>query len=244
MQIFKGDCLEIMKSLPNASCDLILCDLPYGCIGAKWDCKINLEKFWEQVRRLCKNDNTPVIHFCNTRFGYELIKSNPDWFRTDLIWQKSNAQGFLNVKKRPLIQHEMIYIFSKKESYYKRIDITGDFKRNGGGRSKSNFIPSIEDMPNTSNVDNTGRRCVTSIITVANKKGKGNHPTQKPDELYEWLLKRYCPDNGTVLDPTAGSFTSCFVAQKLGLNSIGIEQNDEYFNKAKSKMESQAEKSI
>jgi site-specific DNA-methyltransferase (adenine-specific) len=127
--------------------------------------------------------------------------------------------------------HEMIYIFSKKGAYYERIDIEGDFPRNGGGRSSANFLP-IGDLPNTSNVDNTGRRCVKSVIEVANRKVKGGHPTQKPYELYEWLLKRYCPENGTVLDPTAGSFTSCFVAKDLGYKAIGIEKDNKFFYKA------------
>jgi len=81
-----------------------------------------------------------------------------------------------------------------------------------------------------------GVRCVKSVVEVANKKGKNNHPTQKPEELYKWLLERYCPKEGTVLDPTAGSFTSCFTAKKLGLKSIGIEKDTNYFWKAVSKI--------
>ena len=86
-------------------------------------------------------------------------------------------------------------------------------------------------MPNTS-ITIAGERCPTSVITFSNKKGKGNHPTEKPRELYHWLLQRYCPDNGTVLDPTAGSFNSCFVAHELGLHAIGIEKDDIFFKKA------------
>jgi site-specific DNA-methyltransferase (adenine-specific) len=253
---WKGDCLEIMEKLQSKSIDLFICDLPYGCLTSQtykgvidksgsdlgktygekitWDIKIDLDKFWIQVKRLAKKDNTPVLMFCSTKFGAELISSNPDWFRYDLVWSKSNAVGFLCANKMPMRSHEMIYVFSKKGAFYNRIDIEGDYKRNGGGRSSANFLP-IADLPNP-NVDNTGRRCVKSVIEVANKKTKGGHPTQKPADLYEWLIKRYCPPNSTILDPTAGSFTSCEVAKKLGHKAIGIEMNDKYFYKAIGKL--------
>ena len=232
MEFIKGDCLEVMKTLPSKSIDCFVCDLPYGCLtggAGNWDVKLDLEKFWTEIKRLAKNDHTPVIMFCNTRFGAELISSNPSWFRYDLIWSKTNGVGFLCANKQPLRSHELIYIFSKKGAYYKRIDIEGDFHKSGGGRSSNQNV--YGSIPNIT-IDNTGKRCVKSVIEVANKKAKGNHPTQKPAELYEWLLKRYCPTEGTILDPTAGSFTSCFEAQKLGLKSIGIEMNEEFFNKA------------
>ena len=258
---WKGDCLEVMEKLPSKSIDCFICDLPYGCLsssknterkrfidgkdtgtilntklsGCSWDIKIDLDKFWIQVKRLAKNDKTPVLMFCSTKFGAELISSNPDWFRYDLVWSKSNAVGFLSANKMPMRSHEMIYVFSKKGAFYNRIDIEGDYKRNGGGRTSANFLP-IADLPNTSNVDNTGRRCVKSVIAVANKKTKGGHPTQKPADLYEWLIKRYCPPNSTILDPTAGSFTSCEVAKQLGHKAIGIEMNDNFYYTAVAKL--------
>jgi len=253
---WKGDCLEVMEKLPSKSIDLFICDLPYGCLGGgggkekkermsksdggvmggcDWDTKIDLEKFWIQVKRLAKNDKTPVLMFCTTKFGAELISSNPKWFRYDLVWSKSYAVSFLCANKMPMRSHEMIYVFSKKGAFYNRIDIEGDYKRNGGGRTSANYLP-IADLPNTSNVDNTGRRCVKSVIEVANKKIKGGHPTQKPADLYEWLIKRYCPPNSTILDPTAGSFTSCEVAANLGHKAIGIEMNDNFYYTAVAKL--------
>jgi site-specific DNA-methyltransferase (adenine-specific) len=195
--------------------------------GVDWDTKIDLEKFWTQVKRLAKDDHTPVLMFCNTKFGIDLINSNPSWFRYDLVWAKTNAVGFLQANSRPMASHEMIYVFSKKGSYYKRINYTGDFPKGGGGRSSANCFP-IGDLPNLG-VTQEGIRCPTSVITIANKKTKGGHPTAKPVELYEWLIARYCPEGGTVLDPTAGSFNSVFTAAKLGRNAIGIEQNTKYF---------------
>lgn len=250
MLLLQGDCLELMKTLPNKSIDLFLCDLPYGCLiggagvsrrrreagnggmfGCSWDIKIDLTQFWEQVKRLMKDDHTPIIHFCSTKFGADLINSNPDWFRYDLVWSKPNGVGFLSANKMPMRSHEMIYVFSKKGARYTRVDITGDFPNtNKGDRGMNHSVYShFENTPKTSN---EGKRCVKSVVEVANKKGKGNHPTQKPAELYAWLLERYSKEGDTILDPTAGSFTSVFTADKMGRNAIGIEKDEEFYNKA------------
>jgi len=257
MEFLKGDCLEVMKTLPSKSIDCFVCDLPYGCltnsprkdgtggktkggkhysatIGCDWDIKINLDLFWEQIKRLAKDDHTPVLMFCTTKFGAELINSNASWFRYDLVWSKSRGVGFLQANKMPLRSHEMIYVFSKKGANYKRVDIEGDFPPYVGSHSAAKIYnlgkPNLEGYKK---VDNN-KRCVKSVISINNETNKGKHPTQKPAELYEWLLKRYCPAEGTILDPTAGSFTSCFTAQKLGLKAIGIEMNEEFYNKAQS----------
>lgn len=197
-----------------------------------WDVKIDLEKFWEQVKRLARNKHTPVIHFCSAKFGYDLIKSNEKWFRYDLVWEKTNAVGFLSANKMPMRAHENIYVFSKAGAYYKRVDISGDFPPGGGGRSTANFLP-IAGMPNLGTTE-AGRRCVKSVVTIPNKKTKGGHPTQKPIELYKWLIERYCPEGGTILDPTAGSFTSCKAANELGRNAIGIEKDEKFYEKGNS----------
>ena len=261
LTLHHGDCLELMKTLPDKSIDLFICDLPYGCLSSgyratnihpqstnpnqnpkktefktescAWDIPIDLAQFWVQIKRLCKNDHTPVLMFCTAKFGYELIKSNEDWFRYDLVWSKTNAVGFLLANKMPMRSHELIYVFSKKGANYTRVDITGDFPAGGGGRSKSNYMPSLNEVPNTGKTE-AGRRCVKSVVEMSNKKGKGNHPTQKPDDLYEWLITRYSKEGDTILDPTAGSFASCFAAQRLGRNAIGIEMNEEFYEKAKS----------
>ena len=270
LQLLHGDCLELMKTLPDKSIDLFICDLPYGCLtggagkekkkrqltryengeptdreaiyrggviaGCSWDIKIDLEQFWIQVKRLCKTDNTPVIHFCNTRFGAELIASNPSWFRYDLVWSKTLGVGFLSANKQPLRSHENIYVFSKKGAYYKRIDIEGDYKKSNGGCKGSNIYRKNET--NTKMItDNTGKRCVKSVIEVANKRSKGQHPTAKPLDLYKWLISRYCVDGGTILDPTAGSFNSGLACKELGLNYIGIEKDDTFFARGKEKFE-------
>jgi site-specific DNA-methyltransferase (adenine-specific) len=254
--LLHGDCLQKMKNLPSKSIDCFLCDLPYGCLssstnterfryydgvrtdsilntklaGCSWDVKIDLPQFWEQVKRLAKNDHTPVIMFCSTRFGAELIMSNPSWFRHDLVWSKSRGVGFLSANKQPLRSHEMMYVFAKKGAFYKRVDIKGDFKQYSGGEKQLSHMYSNRPIKHISSGE--GIRCVKSVVEISNKKGKGNHPTQKPAELYKWLLERYCPPGGTMLDPTAGSFASVFTAREMGIHAIGIEMDDGFFWKA------------
>ena len=249
--IYNADCLQKMKDLSANSIDLIICDLPYGCLsgraigktaedkkcwsgaeeGCPWDVKIDLEAFWKEVKRIRKNEHSPTIHFCTTKFGYDLIKSNEKEFRYDLVWTKTNAVGFLQANKMPMRAHEMMYVFSKAGANYERIDIKGDFPAGGGGRSTANFMP-IAGMPNLGTTE-AGRRCVKSYVEVANKKTKGGHPTAKPIELYKWLIERFCPPNGTVLDPTFGSCNSGIAARELNRNYIGIEMNKVFFDKAK-----------
>jgi len=207
--------------------------------GCAWDIKIDLNLFWEQVKRLSKDDHTPVLMFCNARFGIDLINSNPKWFRYDLVWDKIKGVGFLDANRMPMRSHELIYVFSKKRSYYKRIDIEGDFKERpphatGGEEIKGIYGKKKRVISSSS----ATHRCPLSIVTIQTRVGKSNHPTQKPAELYEWLLKRYCPEGGTMLDPTAGSFNSCFVAKELGLKAIGIEKDSGFFWKGVSRSNS------
>jgi len=255
--IYNADCLQKMKDISANSIDLIICDLPYGCLtkgdntrkrfidgkdtgttithetigGCGWDIPIDLEAFWKEVKRIRKNEHSPTIHFCTTKFGYDLIKSNEKEFRYDLVWTKTNAVGFLSANKKPMNSHEMMYVFSKAGAYYERKDISGNFPAGGGGRSSATFMP-IGDMPNLSQTVEAGRRCVKSYIEVANKKTRGGHPTAKPIDLYKWLIERYCPPNGTVLDPTFGSCNSGKAARELNRNYIGIEKNKVFFDKA------------
>jgi site-specific DNA-methyltransferase (adenine-specific) len=266
--VVQGDCLEVMKTLPDKSVDLFVCDLPYGCLtnqtgesrgffresqrgtnlerklsvltadGCAWDIKLDLTQFWAQVKRLCKNDHTPVLMFCNAKFGYELIKSNEDWFRYDLVWEKTSAVGFLQANKMPMRSHELIYVFAKKGATYYRTDIDVEGAREWkqfGTVGVSGVYDLVRDNPVVRPVgtitSQAGRRCVKSVITIPNKKGRGKHPTQKPDDLYEWLITRYSKEGDTVLDPTAGSFASVNTAVRLGRNAIGIEKDGDFFQR-------------
>ncbi len=246
VQLLHGDCLELMKTLPDKSISLFLCDLPYGClesatkkdaVGCAWDIKLDLVKFWEQVERLAKDEHTPVIHFCNARFGFELYNSKPDWFRYDLVWRKSCPVGFLQANRAPLRVHENIYVFAKKGASYYRKDIEGDFPGTSSGRGKvGGSVYGCASLQRKNPIERLptreGVRCVTSVVDSANPRQKGRHPTQKPAELYKFLIERYSKEGDTILDPTAGSFTSVFTAKELGRNGIGIEKDDAFYKTA------------
>jgi site-specific DNA-methyltransferase (adenine-specific) len=260
MLLLNGDCLELMKTLPDKSVDLFICDLPYGClttskvkdyekylenkekfklgnsyVGCEWDVKINLEAFWIQVERLMKNEHTPIIQFCNTRFGNDLINSKPTWFRYDLVWSKPQGVGFLCANKQPLRSHENIYVFAKKGATYYRKDIEGDFPNtNKGGSTKSN----VYNVPAKHLESNEGKRCVKSVIEIYNKKARGQHPTAKPIELYKFLIERYSNEGDTVLDPTFGSGNSGLASTELKRKYIGIEMNEKFYTDFVGKTES------
>ena len=260
MELVNNDCLEYMKTLPDKSVDLFLCDLPYGCLSAKplvipntenkhrkacpptdrkgcnWDIKIDLTQFWLQVERLMKNDHTPIIHFCNTRFGYELMKSKEDWFRYDLVWNKQRGVSFLLANKQPMKSHENIYVFAKKGANYYRKDEIAEGKKaynkpNDLKQNPNNIYGVTERLPRK---QEDGKRCVLSVInefSCPSSKTSGNHPTQKPLDLYKFLIERYSKEGDTVLDPTAGSFASGVAAKELNRNYIGIEMNKDFYEK-------------
>ena len=117
IQLFNDDCFNILKDISDNTIDLLFCDLPYGQTSCKWDCLIDLELFWKEINRVCK-DTTPMFFTCSTKFGVSLINSNPKNFRYDLVWVKSSSCGFLNAKKMPLKKHEMVYVFYRKLPYY------------------------------------------------------------------------------------------------------------------------------
>ena len=253
-----GDCIPVMKGLPDKSVDCFICDLPYGQLATgydraghneevrrklatsteshcNWDVKLDLNEFWVQVKRLCKDEHTPVLMFCNTKFGFDLYNSNPKWFRYDLVWDKGHGVSFLLANKMPMKSHEMVYVFSKAGAFYNRIDVKTDKKDwaiDYSKKTKSKNVVQYNGTERTgTNEGKDGLRCPLSVIPIAGKSA-GGHPTEKPKELYEWLLRRYVPKGGTVLDPTAGSFNSITVAKSLGYKAIGIEKDRGFFYKA------------
>jgi len=259
MQFLKGDCLEVMKTLADKSVDLMICDLPYGCLtqqkgvkpfnintkgpcnsGCAWDIKIDLVAFWVQVKRLCRNEHTPVLMFCTTKFGVELINSNPDWFRYDLVWNKGGGVSFLSANKMPMRSHEMIYVFSKKGANYTRVDIEGDFPEWRAGKNGLRGGNHADaGLPKANIRGGIGKRCALTVVDCksirSNAKGdkkEYKHPTQKPNDLYEWLIERYSKVGDCVLDPTAGSFACCFTADKMKRKTVGIEMDETFYDKA------------
>jgi site-specific DNA-methyltransferase (adenine-specific) len=129
----------------------------------------------------------------------------------------------------------MIYVFSKSGAFYKRVDISGNFPKGGGGGRKNALVYGTTGKPH---ITEAGRRCVLSVVHSDNDaKTSGKHPTEKPIDLYKWLIERYCPVGGTVLDPTFGSGNSVFTAYALGRNAIGIEKDEKFYKKAEARLE-------
>ena len=247
--LLQGDCLELMKTLPDKSIDLFICDLPYGCLsqekgatpfgrntkgpsnsGCPWDIPINLELFWAQIRRLRKNEHTPCIMFCTTRFGYELMKSNEKEFRYDLVWDKQRGVSFLTANKMPMRSHEMIYVFSKAGANYNRIDLEGDFKPFISGLQKGG-VKQYGGVEKIQKENDGSTRCIKSVIQNKTSSTRGGHPTEKPIDLYKFLIERYSNEGDTILDPTFGSGNSGLATEELGRNYIGMEKDETFFNK-------------
>jgi len=255
IRLLHGDCLTVMKDISANSVDLLLCDLPYGILtknankldssktkhghgtptvtGCPWDVKLDLSKFWAEAKRILRNEHSPVIHFCSTKFGFDLYNSNPEWFRYDLVWDKGRGVTFLKSGYMPLKSHEMIYVFCAKGTFYNRVDIKGDFAPSSGGGKGSKVYNQASTSKGTGS---TTTRCALSVIKQSSNAKKGNHPTEKPVELYRWLIERYCPPTGTVLDPTFGSGNSVITAHAMGRHAIGIEKDKAFYDKALAKI--------
>ena len=163
LKLENGDCLELMKSLPDKSIDLFICDLPYGETNCKWDCKIDLEEFWIQFKRLRKTKRVACIHFCSTKFGYTLIKSNEKMFKMDIVWVKRNKTGGLQSRHRPMRNHEMVYFFYEqapkynRDKYHKRIVAVPKFEKDitnvyGNNKNKNTHGTNSFDPQNPASV--------------------------------------------------------------------------------------------
>ena len=226
-----GDCLELMKDIPDKSIDMILCDLPYGTTKNKWDSIIPLDKLWEQYERIIK-DTGAIVLFSQMPFTAELTHSNLKLFKYEWIWEKDNSTGFLNAKKMPLKIHENILMFYKKLPTYNPQMRTG-FKpyKCKQGRHSTNYGAYEQGHITESN----GERYPIDIIEF--KKDSGLHPTQKPVALLEYLIKTYTNENDLVLDNCMGSGSTGVACKKLNRNFIGIELDEKYFEIAKERIE-------
>lgn len=224
-----GDCLVIMKEIPDESVDMILCDLPYGTTRNKWDSIIPLDELWVQYKRIIKN-NGAIVLFSQMPFTAELVKSNMDMFRYEWIWEKDNGTGFLNSKKMPLKIHENIEIFYKKPPVYNP-QMRKGFKpyKTFSGRKTTNYgdFDRVETKSN-------GERYPIDIIKF--KKDGGLHPTQKPVALLEYLIKTYTNEGDTVLDNCMGSGSTGVACVNTNRSFIGIELDDKYFNIAEKRI--------
>lgn len=239
-QIFNDDCFNVLPKISNESINLVVVDLPYGQTELDWDTKINLEEMWKQLKRILK-PNGQVVFFTTTKFGNELINSNPKWFRYDIIWEKTKSVGFFNANKQPLRSHEMMYIFHNtvkpKDSKW-----TYNPQKTAGGKPRPPIINNtvsgsgMYDRQKQNKRGSDGMMYPKSILKISGANNKYFHSTQKPIELCEWLIKTYSNEGDSVLDFTMGSGSTIVAAINTNRKYIGIEKDEEIFKKAEKRI--------
>lgn len=224
-RIIEGDCLEVMKSIPSQSIDMILCDLPYGTTQNLWDSVIPLDQLWLAYERIIK-DNGVVALTAQGSFSARLILSNPSLFKYKIVWVKSKPTNFLNAKKQPLRKHEDILIFYKNQPHYNPQMSVGE-PYNKGYR-KNQLTGSYGDF-GVVEVKSNGERYPTDVIyfKTAESEGTVYHPTQKPIELGRYLIKTFTKPGDIVLDNTCGSGSFLVAAALENRQFIGIEKNED-----------------
>ena len=228
-QVICGDCLEVMKDIPDKSVDMILCDLPYGTTACKWDTIIPFEPLWEQYERVTK-DNGAIVLTASQPFTTVLINSNIKRFRYSWTWEKEQGVNFLMAKKQPLKVHEDVCVFSKRQTVYNPQMSEGKpyISSKGDSGEVTGRVKKIQTK-------NKGTRYPRSIIQF--KRETGLHPTQKPVALLEYLIKTYTLEGETVLDNCMGSGSTGVACVNTNRNFIGIEKDTKYFEIAKSRIE-------
>ena len=235
INLYQGDCLEIMKQIKDKSIDMILCDLPYGTTKCSWDIVIPFDKLWFQYERIIK-ENGAIVLFGSEPFSSKLRISNLRMYKYDWIWKKTKAQGFLNSKKMPLKDYENICVFYKRLPVYNPQGIIyGNFQNDRKSKYiKGEDIYGKEKEFGISHMSNFPKQ----IIEFSNPSGKGQlHPTQKPVELLEYLIKTYTNENDLVLDNCMGSGSTGVACKNLNRNFIGIELDENYFKIAKERID-------
>ncbi len=228
----KGDCLEKMKDIPDGSVDAIITDPPYGTTACKWDSVIPFGAMWEQLNRIIK-PNGAIVLFGSEPFSSALRMSNIKNFKYDWIYKKPKGTGHLNAKKIPMNDFENISLFYKKQCLYNPQFSYGLPYKNKSG--KSSFEGYGKD--NRKGNDSNGRRYPKRVLEFKAVERNTIHPTQKPIELMEYLIKTYTNENETVLDFTMGSGTTGVACKNLNRSFIGIEMDDKYFEIAKERIE-------
>ena len=224
LTLMQGDCLKLMRDLPDASVDMILCDLPYGTTRNKWDSVIPLDALWSQYKRVCRG---AIALTAQAPFDKVMGASNVGMLKYEWIWQKSKPTGHLSSKFQPMKNHENVLVFYKEMPTYNPQGLvrkeTPTIRKGGDngtnyGRSDRDAIQEFENYPR-------------SILQVASE-GNGFHPTQKPVALMEYMVRTYTNEGDVVLDNCMGSGTTGVACVNTGRRFVGIEKEPDYFKTA------------
>ena len=251
MTLYKGDCLEVMKSIPDGSIDAIITDPPYGTTACKWDSVIDFGLMWEELNRIIK-PNGAIVLFGSEPFSSALRMSNIKNYKYDWIWKKNTSGGFATAKRMPLKKHENISVFYIKQPTYnpqfeeysestkKRFKNGEKVNRQKQVKNSTNKIQAGLSFKGEQGImisRGTYPQRIQEFKNKANNKRK--HPTQKPVALMEYLIKTYTNENETVLDFTMGSGSTGVAAKNLNRKFIGIEQDEKYFKIATDRINKQ-----
>jgi site-specific DNA-methyltransferase (adenine-specific) len=239
INLINGDCLNVMKDIPDKSIDAIIADLPYGVTQNRYDITLPFDKLWELYERIIK-DNGAIVLFGQGLFFVDLINSSRKLFRYDLVWDKQLTSGFLNANRMPLRVHENIAVFYKKLPTYNP-QCTEGKPLHSKGKSYLNKEHKNEnygkfEMTDDSRAGSTLKYPKSIISFQKPHPSKAQHRTEKSIEMLEWLVKTYTNEGDTVLDNTMGSGTTGVACKNLNRKFIGIEIDEQYFNIAKSRI--------
>lgn len=233
VQLYNGDCLEVMKQLPSGSIDLVLCDLPYGTTGCKWDTIIPFAPLWSAYTKLMRNGSSALVFTASQPFTSALVMSKVEWFRYQWIWQKERPGNPQLAKQQPLKIHEDVMVFSARPHRYTPQglkEIPEEERKihkpeacfSIGAHCRKPYVQTHTGYPK-------------SIQCFGSERGQ--HPTQKPVALMEYLIKTYTKEGDTVLDNTMGSGTTGVACVNTGRNFIGIEKDSTYFEICKQRIQ-------
>ena len=240
VRLFNDDCLKILPTLEENSIDLFLLDLPYGQTAQTWDSLIDLPQMWLELKRVMK-PSAVIAFFATAKFGNSIINSNPKWFKYDLVWLKSRKMGFLSANKMPLRQHENIYIFKNELGTYnpQMTPRDKDYKHSGKRTSETHYGGVIDCKTEYKKEDG---KFPTSVIDLEgtvleySNPSKPIHPTQKPVELLEWLIKTYSNEDDVVCDFTMGSGSTGEACINTLRHFVGVEMHKEIYEIAEARL--------
>jgi site-specific DNA-methyltransferase (adenine-specific) len=234
-KVLQGDCLELMRNIPDKSIDMVLCDLPYGTTACKWDVIIPFEPLWEQYHRIIK-DNGAIVLTASQPFTSALVMSNVKNFKYEWIWEKAVGSNFAVAKYQPLKEHENVLIFAKNKTIYNPIKeprkgsgskrLVNGYKSDG---TSSDVYGGLQSVRKGKEYDEL--KYPSSVQYFNNReKSRGLHPTQKPVALFEYLIKTYTNEGDLVLDNCAGSGTTAIACLNTNRNYILMEQEQKYID--------------
>ena len=239
VRLFNGDCLEVLNTIPDSSVDLVLADLPYGTTACAWDAVIPFDLLWEQYRRVCR-PGAAIVLTASQPFTTSLIASNMAMFKYCWVWVKNHVTGHLNAKKRPMKQTEDVVVFcAETPPYYPQgtTEVNKPAKNSDSDcrRGKGNKTSTVSGGLQKEYIQ-TATGYPRNVLRIQSAT-KTVHPTQKPVELMEYLIRTYTTEGQTVLDNTMGSGTTGVACVNTGRNFIGIELDKRFFGMASSRID-------